>query len=1063
MKSPPNNKIFTVVSRKFMWFMDHYASFGENSRMSDFVKIDHQILDFWKKSRIFQKSLDKTAKGKPYIFYDGPPFATGLPHFGHLVASTIKDIVPRYFTMRGFHVDRRFGWDCHGLPVEYEIDKKLGMSAHDAVNKLGVKGYNDECRSIVQRFTGEWEKTITRLGRWVDFERNYKTMDTPFMESVWWAFKQLWEKGLIYQGTKVVPFSTALGTGLSNFEANQNYQEVQDPSVTVLFKLMDAEKYLAVWTTTPWTLPSNLGICVKASLEYVEVIDEELQKSIILAESRLLEYQKRHKLKIVGRFKGSDFQGKKYEPLFPYFKDLDSEGGFQIFCDDFVTTDTGTGIVHMAPAFGEEDHRIFQENHIPILVCPVDDAGKFTEEVSDYHGQYVKEADKNILHDLKVAGKLYQQETINHSYPFCWRSDTPLIYKAIPTWYVKVEAIKDRMIAANQKTNWVPAHIKEGRFGKWLENARDWAISRNRVWGTPLPIWQNEVSGNCLCVGSIEELEKLGGVKVKDLHREHVDTITFRVLGERGLYRRVVGVLDCWFESGAMPYAQMHYPFENKKAFEAGFPAAFIAEGLDQTRGWFYTLMVLSTALFDKPAFRNVIVNGIVKARDGKKMSKRLKNYTEPDSLMEEFGADSLRLYMIHSGLVRAEELKFDDEGVKDMVRRVLLPWQNAFSFFRTYSEIDGWSPKKHQQKSKNILDRWILSKLQSLIHSVNKEMESYQLFNVVPPLFTFIEDLTNTYIRMNRRRFWAEGLEKDKQAAYTTLYTVLKGLSLVMAPFSPFLSEYIFLELKEMGEIEEESVHLCTYPAANTRLIVEDLETAVARMEQILILGRHARNEAKIKIKTPLQKLKIIHKDKKLLKEISKLETYILSELNVKEVVYETEEDQYIRLFAKPNFPVLGKRFGKEMKKIKAAVEALDSATLAAFEENGNLTVEGEKLTGDDVEVLREAREGSHAFSNRWITIELDTTLTDDLIQEGLARDIVSHIQRLRKEKGLHVADHIFVEYEGDKTLMNAMTKYEEYVMSETLSQKISHQSIASGESIDIDGKKLTVSISRI
>lgn len=1031
--------------------------------MSDFVQIEHQILEFWKKEEIFGKSLAQTAKGKPYIFYDGPPFATGLPHFGHLVASTIKDIVPRYFTMKGFHVDRRFGWDCHGLPIEHEIDKKLGMSAHDAVKKLGVQGYNDECRGIVQRFTAEWEKTITRLGRWVDFKRNYKTMDTDFMESVWWVFRQLWDKNLIYRGTKVVPFSTALGTGLSNFEANQNYQEVQDPSITVLFKLEGEEKYLAVWTTTPWTLPSNLGLCMRSDLDYVEVRDEELGKSILFAAARLEEYQKHHSLEITGRFKGADFEGEKYEPLFRCFSGQKSEGAFRIFCDDFVTTDAGTGIVHLAPAFGEDDHRVFQENKVAAMACPIDDAGRFTVEVPDYKGQTVKEADKKIVHDLKASGKLYQQETIQHSYPFCWRSDTPLIYKAIPSWYIRVEAIKEKLLAANRKTRWVPAHLRDGRFGDWLENARDWAVSRNRVWGTPIPIWENEISGKFLCVGSIDELKKWGGVSVRDLHRENVDDITFRIPGEKGIYRRVSGVLDCWFESGSMPYAQVHYPFENKKEFESGFPAAFIAEGLDQTRGWFYTLMVLSTALFNKPAFQNVVVNGIVKARDGKKMSKRLQNYTEPYRLMEEFGADSLRLYMMNSGLVRAEEMKFDDEGVKDMVRRVLLPWQNAFSFFKTYSEIDGWLPLKHQQKSKNILDRWILSKLQSLIAAVNQEMGNYQLFNVVPPLLDFIDHLTNTYIRLSRRRFWAEGLGKEKQSAYTTLYGVLKMFSELMAPFAPFMAEHVFLNLKKSGGIEEASIHLCRYPEAKTKWIDAALEKAVERMEQILILGRHARNEAKIKVKTPLAELKIIHQDKSLLKEISKLEPIIQAELNVKKIGYDTEEEKHIRLRAKPNFPVLGKRFGKEMKKFKGLIEGLDSETLAVFENSGALTLEGEKLGGDEIEVLREALPGTGALSNRWITIELDIRLTEYLVEEGLAREIVSHIQRLRKEKGFHVADHIAIGYGGDPALTAVISKHGDYIASETLADLLTAQPASNGDPVDIEGKNLQLSLQQI
>ncbi len=603
---------------------------SENTSFS-FVETEKKSIAFWKEKNIFKKSLENTKDKKPYIFYDGPPFATGLPHHGHLVGSILKDIIPRYFTMNGRYVERRFGWDCHGLPIEHEIDKKLGMSTQEAVAKLGIKGYNDECRGIVQRYTSEWEKTITRIGRWVDFENDYKTMDPDFMESVWWVFKELWNKDLIYKGTKVMPFSTALGTILSNFEAGQNYQDVQDPAVTVLFKAQDTgddNTYYAAWTTTPWTLPSNLGLCVGADIDYVKIKDHDLNIFIYMAEARVELYSKKRNLEVLERIKGSELKGKKYEPLFPYFKDFAAEGAFQIFNDAYVTTDSGTGIVHTAPSFGEDDNRIMKEADIHLYACPIDDAGKFTEEVSDYQGVYVKEADKQIQKDLKTRGVLWDQGVLVHSYPMCYRSDTPLLYKAIPSWYVNVEKIKAQLLTSNAEINWVPEHIKDGRFGKWLEGARDWAISRNRIWGTPLPIWINDITERQICIGSIEELNKLTGKITTDLHRENVDDLTFSLDGEEGVYRRIPEVLDCWFESGSMPYAQLHYPFENAEVFAEGFPAEFIAEGLDQTRGWFYTLTILSTALFQKPAFKNVIVNGMVLAKDGKKMSKRLKLYS---------------------------------------------------------------------------------------------------------------------------------------------------------------------------------------------------------------------------------------------------------------------------------------------------------------------------------------------------------------------------------------------------------------------------------------------------
>lgn len=1034
---------------------------SENTSFS-FVESEHKILNFWKEKNIFQKSLEQTKAKQPYIFYDGPPFATGLPHHGHLLAGTLKDIVPRYWTMKGRYVERRFGWDCHGLPIEHEIDKKLGMSAHDAVKKLGVKGYNDECRGIVQRYTSEWEKTVTRLGRWVDFENDYKTMDPNFMESVWWVIKSLWDKNLIYQGTKVVPFSTALGTVLSNFEASSNYQDVQDPAVTVLFKVKDRDFYIAAWTTTPWTLPSNLALCMGAEIEYVKIHDKDRDVKFIIAKDRVEAYSKKRNFEVLETFKGSDLKGLRYEPLFPYFNNLFDKGAFVVLNDAYVTTSDGTGIVHIAPAFGEDDNRVMKEHGLHFLVCPVDDAGKFESSVSDFSGRHVKEADKDIIKKLKDENKLYDQGVLVHSYPFCPRSDTPLIYKAIPSWYVKVEEIKDRLLQSNAQINWTPSHIKEGRFGKWLEGARDWSISRNRIWGTPIPLWINDKSKKVYCVGSIEELHKLTGTKVSDLHREFVDDLTFTLAGEEGTYRRVPEVLDCWFESGSMPYAQLHYPFENKAMFEQGFPAEFIAEGLDQTRGWFYTLTVLSTALFDKPAFKNVIVNGIVMAEDGKKMSKRLKNYTAPDELMETFGADALRLYLINSGLVKGEEQRFADAGVKDMVRKALLPWYNSFKFFQTYAEVDGWSPVKNFKTSDNIVDRWLLSNLQTLKKNIAKEMEEYHLYNVVPALFTFIEDLTNWYIRLNRARFWGEGLTDDKCAAYSTLYTAIRELTISMAPFSPFFSEHVFQELRKLNPAEAESVHLCTYPVADEKLINSDLEDAVGRMQQLILLGRQKRNLVNIKVKTPMRSLTIIHKDQKLLDEINKLADYIKVELNVKEVKLSTKEEEFINLFAKPNLPVLGKKLGKDMGKYKALIEKLSSAQLNELEVKGSIVLDGVSFDPSEILIFREAKAGTQAMSNRLISIDMDTTLDQNLIDEGLAREVVNRIQKSRKDLNFNVGDRIIVHYQGSSELEAVIEKFKSHIGNETLTTNFIKESAELNLKFDVDDYKLSLNIKK-
>jgi len=1004
----------------------------DNTQFS-FVEMEHSILEFWENENIFQKSLQQSKEFDPYVFYDGPPFATGLPHHGHLTASTIKDIIPRYWTMQGKHVSRRFGWDCHGVPIEWEIDKKLKMSAQEAVAKLGVKGYNDECRSIVQRYVAEWRSTITRLGRWVDFDDDYKTMDPWYMESVWWVFKQLWDKGLVYKGFKVMPISTALGTPLANFEVSQNYRDVQDPAVTVLFKIKDQERYLAAWTTTPWTLPSNLAVCVGDEIDYVLVRDESTAKNIYFAEELLTHYGD---FEILERVKGSDLVGLQYEPLFDYFTDQQTEGGFVVVSDDYVTTDGGTGLVHQAPAFGEDDYRVLNENDIDAFVCPVGLDGRFNESVTDFSGMHVKEADKPIIEFLKQRGSLYRQEVIQHSYPFCPRSDTPLIYVAIPAWYVRTSSIVDKLVSANDQIHWVPEHIKEGRFGNWLKGEVDWGVSRNRVWGTPIPIWINDETGKTICIGSKEELKEYSGVEVSDFHREHVDPLTFDIKGEPGTYRRIEEVLDCWFESGSMPYAQLHYPFENHDVFKSGFPAEFIAEGLDQTRGWFYTLTVLAAAIFDKPAFNNVIVNGLVLAEDGKKMSKSLQNYTPPDNLMEQYGADALRLYLINSGLVKAEEQRFVDSGVHEMTRRALLPWFNAFSFLKTYAEIDEWSPKDGFSSGDNVLDQWMVSRLQTLKEGVSKEMSEYRLYNVVPKLFDFIEDLTNWYIRLNRSRFWGEGMDEDKVSAFNTLYSVLYELSKVMAPFAPFLSEHLYRELSAFSEdkADKESVHLCRFPEFDLDQKASGLEVAVDRMQQVVLLGRQKRESVKIGLRTPLSAITIIHRDESLLEDMKSLEGYVRDELNVREVRYSSDEGGYIDLAAKPNFSLLGKRLGKNMRDYQKKIGAMTFEEISSFQQSGEIRIEEEVFSLEEIEIFQKPKEGTATISNSFIAIELDCELTPELIRGGYAREVVNRIQRARKEQGFKVSDRVDVIYEAQGELGEAMFEMADYIAGEVL-----------------------------
>jgi len=1028
-----------------------------------FVRMEREVLAMWERSNVFQQSMERRRNKQPYIFYDGPPFATGLPHHGHILAGTIKDIVPRYWTMKGRYVLRRFGWDCHGLPIEHEIDKRLGMSAQQAVAELGVAGYNDECRAIVGRYVEQWRRTVTRLGRWVDFDNDYKTMDAWYMESLWWVFKQLWERGLIYQGEKIMPVSTALETPLSNFEATSNYMEVQDPAVTVLLKLRDEDAYLSVWTTTPWTLPSNLAVCVGADIPYVRAGDAQLGRDIYFAEERLAAYGD---LEVKARLRGADLVGRAYEPLFPYFAAQRERGAFVVVADDYVTAAEGTGLVHQAPAFGEDDQRVLRAAGIRAFVCPVSMAGRFTDEVPDFAGWHVKEADRAIIGHLKECGLLYRQDVIQHAYPYCYRSDTPLIYRAVPSWYVRVTEIVDRLVANNERVRWVPEHIKRGRFGNWLQGAADWAISRNRVWGTPIPVWINDVTGQQLCIGSIDELRTRTGVRVADLHREHVDPLTFSVAGEEGVYRRIPEVLDCWFESGAMPYAQLHYPFENQEVFEAGFPAEFIAEGLDQTRGWFYTLAVLAAALYDKPAFRNVIVNGMVMAADGKKMSKRLRNYTPPDELMETYGADALRLYLINSGLVRAEEQRFADAGVRDMARRALLPWRNAFVFLKTYAEIDGWSPERGSHLGDNILDQWILSRLQTLKAGVAAEMDAYRLYNVVPQLFEFIEDLTNWHIRLNRGRFWGEAITADKIAAFATLHGVLQELCRLMAPFAPFLSDHLHQELAKFGGgTEPTSVHLCDYPTFEEGFAKPALESAVARMRQVILLGRQQREEARVGLRTPLRSLKVIHRDQDLLGELAKLGIYIKAELNVQELSFDADEERYVQLAAKPNFRLLGKRLGKRMKVFGPLINGLSARQIAELREEGALAVQGERFTLEEIEVRQQPLASSGAATDGSISIVLDTALTEDLIRGGYAREIVNRVQRARKDRGFALSDRIVLRFDGAAELLRAADEHRSYIMGETLCTTFEQAAIAERDApvqAEIDGMAIQFALTR-
>jgi len=1009
--------------------------FAKPEANPDFPALELDMLAIWESKDIFKRSL---RGDKEFVFYDGPPFATGLPHYGHLLAGTLKDIVPRYWTMRGYRVERRFGWDTHGLPVEMEIEKKLGLNGPADILEYGVANYNEQCRSIVLRYTEAWRSTVTRLGRWVDFDDDYKTLDPSFMESVWWVFAKLWEKGLVYEGYKVMPYSWRLGTPLSNFEANMDYRKVQDPAVTITLPTKDGsgDVFLA-WTTTPWTLPSNMALCVHPSLPYVRARRAGDDTVYVLAEARASAVLGDDH-EVLETLTGKDLIGRTYVPLFDCFLDAAEEGAFRVVADDYVTADDGTGIVHMAPAFGEDDWRVCQRDGVPLRDA-VDDEGCFTPVLPMVAGQQVKAADPILIRDLKERGRMLKHETLVHEYPFCWRSGTPLIYKAISTWFVKVTDIRDRMVELNAETRWVPDYVGGARFANWLKDARDWAISRNRFWGTPLPIWQCDACDTTEVFGSIDALSKRANTNVTDLHKHFVDPLTFTCKECSGTMKRVPEVLDCWFESGAMPYAQNHYPFENKDLVENNLPADFIAEGLDQTRGWFYTLLILSTALFDRPAFKNVIVNGLILAEDGQKMSKRLRNYPPPDDVVNKYGADSLRAYLINSPVVRAEPMRFSERGVREVVRSVILPLWNATSFFLTYASVDGWTPPATPSKvsDRNILDQWVTSVVQSLVDEVNREMEAYRLYNVIPGVLGFIDHLTNWYIRRSRRRFWRSDNALDKQHAFETLYEVLCIFSRLLAPILPFMAEVLYQRL-EAGKRDsaEDSVHLERFPESDATLVQPDLESAMAIVRQVVTLGRALRETHRLRVRQPLPSLDIAVSDTPVPEALQGvLGALVAEELNVREVRWVDDLGDHVTWTAKANFKVLGRRLGKRMKVVAKGIFGLTSAQVKQVADGGTVEIEGEVLGADALIITQQSTGTGASTSEGPIAIHLDTNITPELRREGLVRELVAVCQRARKNAGLEVEDRIVLSIRtADHDLTTAIAEHADFIRGETL-----------------------------
>ena len=1010
----------------------------------DFVELEKEVLNFWEEDKTFEKSVHNRDGAAEFVFYDGPPFANGTPHYGHIMVSYVKDVVARFQTMCGKKVERRLGWDCHGLPAEMSAEKQLGVSGRKQIEAYGVEKFNDFCRKDVLKYSGIWVDMFKRIGRWVDFNNDYKTMNLPFMESVIHNFKELYDKGLVYEDYRVLPYSWAAETPLSNFEVNLGYRDKTDNAITVMFTLETGQKIL-VWTTTPWTLPSNLMLAVGKDIEY-SIMEEDGQQYII-ATARLGSYKKQlEQATKVGTIKGEKLLGLSYEPMFPYFKNLKEKGAFKVLSGEFVSTEDGTGVVHIAPGFGQDDFEACRayDAEFPV-VCPVDEAGKFTSEVSDYAGKQVFETNEPILAWLKSNGLLVKKEQYTHTYPYCWRTDTPLIYKAMSSWFVKVTDFRDEMVKNNQQINWIPSHIKDGRFGKWLEGARDWSISRNRFWGTPIPVWKsdNPKFPRIDVLGSVKEIEEKTGVKVDNLHKPYIDEMTYPNPDDpsgKTMMRRVSDVFDCWFESGSMPYAQVHYPFENKEWFENHFPADFIVEAIDQTRGWFYTLTVLSTALHNRPAFKNCICTGLLMAEGGQKLSKRLKNYPDPNEILDTIGSDALRWFLVSSPVLKGGNVAVDKEGkeIAKASRSAMIPLWNAFYFFTLYANAEDYKAKEISSSSE-AMDNYILSKLKLLSQKVKHGLETYDVAEACNELTNFIEILNNWYIRRTRERFW-----KGEALAFDTLYTVLVNVCKIGAPLMPFIAEYVYKNLSG-----QESVHLCDYPDLSAIKADEKLMSDMDFVQDLCSTGKFIREEKNLRNRLPLNGLTLIGAELS-----AEYQEIVKDELNVKSINFDNNLSNYATKSVYLYTPLLGKTLGKDMGAVMAAYKQGNWS----LNVDGTLEIGGKTLTPDLFEVRLEMKEGvaGLAFAENRAVLTLDTNVTPELNREGMARDFVRLVQTLRKDKDFNISDRIELSYATDNSeLALALRENKDYISEQVLAVKVV-ENCACGTKAEIDGAEL-------
>ena len=1034
----------------------------------NFVDRELEVLKFWKDNNVFEESIKSREGGPVFTFYDGPPTANGKPHIGHILTRTMKDIMPRYKTMKGYKVLRKAGWDTHGLPVELEVEKLLGISGKPQIEEYGIEPFIEKCKESVWKYQSEWEKMSDRVGYWVDMENPYVTYDNNYIESVWWSLRQIWDKDLIYKGHKIVPYCPRCGTSLSSHEVAQGYKDIKDQTATCKFKVKGEENtYLLAWTTTPWTLPSNVGLCVNPEHTYVKATLEG--STYILAEALVESVLGTEGVEIVSKFAGKELTGTEYEPLFTCAK-LDKKAFF-VVADDYVTLTDGTGIVHIAPAFGEDDARVGRTNNLPFVQL-VNEQGYFTEEFTEVFPElkdvFVKDADKAILKYLKEQGTLFKAIPHTHSYPHCWRCDTPLLYYARDTWFIEMTKVRDRLVANNKTVNWMPESIGEGRFGNFLEGVIDWGLSRSRYWGTPLPIWECKC-GHKHLIGSIEELKSMSSDCPEniELHKPYIDNVHLNCPECNGQMKRVSDVIDCWYDSGSMPFAQLHYPFENKEVFEENFPADFISEAVDQTRGWFYTLMAISTLIFDKAPYKNVIVLGHVGDKDGVKMSKHKGNVVDPWSVLDVQGADAVRWYF-YSASAPWLPSRFAAENVSESQRKFMGTFWNTYAFYVLYANIDNFDPTKHELKydTLNMMDKWILSRLHTLIKGVDEHLENYRIFEASRDMQDFVDDLSNWYVRRSRERFWQSDMPQDKINAYKTLHTVLVTLAELSAPFIPFMAEQVYQNLvKSVDADAPTSVHLCDFPVCDESMINAELEKHMGEVLDIVVLGRSCRNESNIKNRQPIGNL-YVGATEVLPQEFIEI---VAEELNVKNVEFTTEAADFISYTFKPQMRTLGPKYGKMLNAIRTALAELDgSAAMAELNENGvlKLSIEGQdiELTKEDLLISTAQKEGYAAATDKGYTVAIDTNLTEELLEEGFVREIISKIQTMRKEADFEVQDHIVIGFAGSEKATAIMSKNADHIASEVLGNSATEGTLEGGFTKEwkINGEDLTLSVKK-